>query len=89
MIERLLTKPYPIKIRLKKDLPFIQEYVFERTPDVIILKAGEIGTYARHGGRGGDCYVFTQEKTISAIPNFSRTVLARLDDWVEVVEAAG
>jgi hypothetical protein len=80
MIKALLNRPFPKKIRLKKDIPFIVEYnrPFNSEPDVIVLKAGEIGEYFN------ETYCFDSRE--GWCPHFSRSVLARLPDFVEVIE---
>ena len=80
MIGALLNRPYPKKIRLKKDMVFIVEYTrpYNQEPDVIVIKAGEIGEYFN------EVYVFDSRQGWA--PYFTRHVLARLPDFVEVIE---
>jgi hypothetical protein len=81
MIEALLNRPFPQKIRLKKDIPFIIEYhqPYKDTPNIWILRVGEEAEYFEHT----DCYTFIARD--GHIPYFSRVVLARLDEFIEVI----
>ncbi|MEN6620001.1 MAG: hypothetical protein ABFD50_00400 [Smithella sp.] len=79
MIEALLNPPYPARIRLKQDIPFIVEYnrPYHHEPTVLTLNAGEIGEYFN------ECYVFDSRDGWA--PFFSRVVLARLPSFIEVI----
>ena len=85
MIDALLNPVgmrFPKKIRLKQDMPFIIEYnsPYHHEPFVLTLKKGEVGERFDHT----DCYCF--ETREGQVPYFSRVVLARLPDFVEVVD---
>lgn len=82
MIDAILNRPFPAKVRLKRDIPFIIEYnrPYHHEPNVWTLKAGEIGEYFTHN----NCYCFDERD--GQVPYFSRSVLARLPDFVEVIE---
>ncbi len=85
MIEALLTEPYPAKVKLKKDLPYISPF-FPQNPYVVILSAGSVGVLRERLREYRDVYVFEAipGNPHTSKPFLSSNVLARLDDWVEV-----
>jgi len=82
VLSDLIDRPFAQRIRLKKDIPFFIEYTslsFKDTPKVWIIRAGEEAEYFEHA----DCYLFKDRD--GYVPYFSRVVLARLPEFVEVI----
>lgn len=82
IIQALLAPPAPSRIRLLKDMIFFLEYPgtpYKSAPFVCVLRAGEEAEYFEHS----DKYIFAERD--DQVPYFSRHVLARLPEFIEVV----
>ena len=75
----LLHRPYPQKLQLIKDLPFIVERFRPRETRVWILRPGEIGEYFEYN----DCYCFMARD--GYVPYFSRAILIELTEFIREI----
>lgn len=101
VLKDLLVRPFPERVRLKKDLPYISryaipnEYVNPNDPFPEYYNIGVWVVRAREEGKlyvPADHYIFPSRKNefnfgeTDIAPRFPRIVLAMLPDFVEVMK---